>query len=106
MLLNIGPKPDGAIPQQDQEILREIGAWLKINGESIYGTRPWVMFGEGPSETAGGAHQERKNKGGSSKDYRFTTKTITLYTTCLDWPEEDFEIKSLGSDMTEIWNNN
>lgn len=100
LLLNIGPKPDGTIPDQDQIILREIGKWLSINGESIYGTRPWVMFGEGPSKTAEGAHQERKNKGGTSKDYRFTTNGNTLYATCMDWPDEDFNMAALGLDST------
>ncbi len=100
LLLNIGPKPDGTLPVQDRDILLEIGKWLKLNGESIYETRPWIIFGEGPSQTASGAHQERKNQGGTSKDYRFTTKGNTLYAVCLDWPEEDFTIKSLGRDST------
>jgi alpha-L-fucosidase len=48
LLLNIGPKPDGTIPDQEQEILREIGRWLDVNSEAIYGTRPWQVYGEGP----------------------------------------------------------
>lgn len=101
LLLNIGPKPDGTIPDEDQEILGEIGKWLKLNGEAIYSSRPWIKFGEGPSKTTEGAHQERKNKGGTSKDYRFTTKGNTLYAICMDWPDEDFKINSLGMDLTK-----
>lgn len=101
LLLNIGPKPDGTIPKEQQNVLLEIGKWLETNGESIYGTRPWITFGEGPTKTTAGAHQERKNRGGSSKDYRFTVKGNTLYATCLDWPDEDFSIVTLGKELTE-----
>src|SRR5208283_4523826 len=50
LLLNIGPKPDGTIPEQAERILLEMGRWLEVNGEAVYGTRPWKIFGEGPTE--------------------------------------------------------
>ena len=104
LLLNIGPKPDGTIPSQDIAILSEIGKWLKLNGEAIYATRPWVRFGEGPTQTTSGAHQERDNQGGTSKDYRFTSKGNALYAICLAWPDSDFSIVSLGLDSTKKFN--
>src|SRR5262249_44678345 len=62
LLLNIGPRPDGTIPDEQEHILREIGRWLQTNGEAIYGTRPWRIFGEGPTQVAAGSHTESKNQ--------------------------------------------
>ena len=48
MLLNFGPKPTGDIPEGAQQCLKSIGEWLKINGEAIYDTNPWMIAEEGP----------------------------------------------------------
>ena len=55
LLLNIGPRADGTIPQEVQQLLRAVGAWLATNGEAIYGTRAWRSFGEGPTKVVGGS---------------------------------------------------
>jgi alpha-L-fucosidase len=86
LLLNIGPRADGTIPEHEQEMLREIGSWLKINGEAIYSTEPWKIYGEGPTGTATGHLSEDKNEPFTARDIRFTTKGDTLYATLLDWP--------------------
>ena len=88
LLLNVGPKSDGTIPEDQKQILLQIGAWLKINGEAIYDSKYWKTFGEGPTEVKKGHHSEENNKGLSSKDIRFTSKDNMLYAIVLDWPKE------------------
>jgi alpha-L-fucosidase len=97
LLLNIGPRPDGTIPEPEEEILLEIGRWLAINGEAIYGTRPWKVYGEGPTEVFEGAFQDTKRAGFTAQDVRFTTKGDALYAICLGWPEGQATITSLGA---------
>jgi len=96
MLLNIGPKADGTIPEPEQQMLREIGAWLKINGEAIYGTRPWHTFGEGPTRPAAGSFSDKEKPPFTAQDIRFTTKGKTLYAIALAWPDNgSLLVKSL-----------
>jgi alpha-L-fucosidase len=87
LLLNIGPRPDGTIPEPDDALLREIGAWLAKNGEAIYGTRPWKVFGEGPTAVVEGPFADTKRKAFTAEDIRFTSKGETLYAIPLAWPD-------------------
>jgi xylan 1,4-beta-xylosidase len=87
LLLNVGPRPDGTIPEQAQRILREVGAWLKVNGEAIYATRPWIRYGEGPTQVSAGSFQEGRAKPYTSQDFRFTVADGHLYAIELAWPE-------------------
>ena len=104
MLLNIGPKADGTIPGHEQQMLREIGAWLRINGEAIYGTRLWKKSGEGPTQIAAGSFSDGKKPEFTSEDFRFTTKGRALYAIALAWPDNRrLVIKSLaGSDIKRV----
>jgi len=96
VLLNVTPTAEGVIPQEVKDRLLEMGSWLKMNGEAIYGTRTWKVFGEGPAEVIEGHLSERDNADNTAKDIRFTTKGDYLYALVLDIPQEDIVIKSLG----------
>jgi len=87
MLLNVAPAPDGTIPEPQKERLRGIGAWLRLNGEAIYGSRPWLIYGEGPTQTLVGHLADVKFNGFTSADIRFTTNHGFLYAIALGWPE-------------------
>jgi len=97
LLLNIGPRPDGTIPAGDAAILREIGGWLEVNGAAIYNTRPWHVFGEGPTEVIEGPFADTKRQSFTSQDIRFTVGDHALYAICLAWPDSAVIIQSLGA---------
>jgi alpha-L-fucosidase len=97
LLLNIGPRSDGTIPEPEVETLQEIGRWLKVNGDAIYGTRPWRRFGEGPTDVAEGYFTDTQRTPFTSADIRFTTKGDTLYAICLGWPEHAWRLESLST---------
>jgi alpha-L-fucosidase len=96
LLLNIGPRSDGTITDEETNVLLETGKWLQVNGEAIYGTRPWKIYGEGPTESASGEFKSQKPY--TSRDLRFTIKGDTLYviTLALPAPQELLTISSLG----------
>ena len=100
LLLNVGPKPDGTIPDEEQKILREIGQWLKVNGEAIYGTLPWREFGEGPTQIPAGQFSDN-DVTFTARDIRFTAKGNTLFAITLGEPEGVVEIQALAKEKIE-----
>ncbi len=87
LLMNVGPRSDGTIPEQVQTILRDIGSWLKVNGDAIYGTRAWSKYGEGPTAIVEGSFHDTDVKPYTPQDFRFTTKSNALYAIEMAWPE-------------------
>ena len=102
LLLNIGPKADGTIPEEAKNILETIGAWLSTYGDAIYATRPWVVYGEGETENSGDTYQYK------GSDIRFTKSKDDkkLYITALGTPENDnITVKTLNKrswDTSEV----
>lgn len=91
LLFNLGPRADGTLPEEQKRLLADAGKWLRINGDAIYGTRPWTRLGEGTLDLARGQRY-------SAREIRFTTKGDTLYALFMAWPEEgEGVITSLAS---------
>ncbi|MDD4570801.1 MAG: alpha-L-fucosidase [Tepidanaerobacteraceae bacterium] len=97
LLLNIGPRADGTITDEQKSVLLSIGEWLDINGEAIYGTRPWKKFGEGETESTKGSFSDNKAVAYTAQDMRFTKKGNDLYVTALNWSDKIL-VKSLDKE--------
>ncbi|MBE7070628.1 MAG: alpha-L-fucosidase [Ruminococcaceae bacterium] len=95
LLLNVGPKPDGSITDEETEVLEEIGNWMKVNGEGIYGTKPWKQFGEGKTNNEAGSFKDNDEKEFTPDDFRFTYKDGFLYAFCMKPQSKEFLIRSL-----------
>jgi alpha-L-fucosidase len=94
LLLNIVQYADGSLPRESERLMQELAPWMKVNGEAIHGTRPWKLFGEGPTSTNAGAFQESADY--TARDIRFTTKGNTLYAITLGEPSGSVAIASLA----------
>ena len=93
LLLNIPVRGDGTIDELELAVVGDIGKWMKVNSEAIYGTRPWKVFGEGPAIASAAplnaqGFNEGKGKPLGAADFRFTTKGDTLYAIFFGWPED------------------
>ena len=102
LLMNIGPRSDGTIPDKVQQVLLSVGGWLKINGDAIYGTRPWRTYGEGPTKPTPGQFHDTDVLNYTAEDFRFTTKGNDLFAIELAWPPatgsaSEAVVKSLSS---------
>jgi alpha-L-fucosidase len=95
LLLNFPVRPDGTLDDDEIKILDELAAWMPVNGEAIFGTRPWKVYGEGPSTTEApqkgqfGGDADTRSKPYAAKDIRFTKKGDILYAVALGWPDDN-----------------
>ncbi|MFN3538068.1 MAG: alpha-L-fucosidase, partial [Brevundimonas sp.] len=102
LLLSIPQRGDGSIDAEEAAILGDMASWMAVNGEAIHGTRPWRVWGEGPTEIREGMHGEGAVGPFTAADVRFTAKGETLYAIAMDWPEDGqpLRITSLGRRAT------
>jgi alpha-L-fucosidase len=107
LLLNIPVKGDGTIDSDEEAILESMASWMAVNSQSIYGTRPWSVYGEGPSTTS---NQDKGHFGGLSDvsktpfapdDFRFVVKGNVLFVSALGGLEKSALIKSLATGTTK-----
>lgn len=100
LLLSVPIRGNGTIDEKETAILEGIKEWMDVNGMSIYGTRPWKTFGEGPvAETSNPLNAQgfNENNNYSSEDIRFVQRNDTVFTTVMRWPtNRDVLIKSFG----------
>ncbi len=94
LLINIGPKPDGTITDEETEVLLTMGKWLKTNGDGIYGTTFWKQFGEGEVNSEDGFFKDSDEKAFTTEDFRFTYKNGYLYVFQMR-PSKTIKIKTL-----------
>ena len=101
LLLNVVQTPEGDLEPDVLKIVEGIAGWTSANGDAIYATRPWKIYGEGPSTIKSNQKKGRfgglsDTRGFQSTDIRFTTKGNDLYAFCLGTPTADIRIESLG----------
>ncbi len=117
LLLNVGPKADGTIPDEDKQILRAIGAWMKVNGEAIRGAKPWRVSAEGGTQVKEGGFTDGEETRFTSEDIRFTANGSSVYAICLNMQGKNKikvrslhifnavvkDVKMLGSEKPVKW---
>jgi alpha-L-fucosidase len=103
LLLSIPVRGDGSIDSIEVAFLKGMGKWMDINGEAIFDTRPWLIYGEGPTKVKAGTFNEKATKSFASEDIRFTIKGKTLYAFVMKWPETNNTlIKSLAVNSPQL----
>lgn len=108
LLLSVPLRGDGSIDTEALKTVEGIASWMEVNSESIIGTRPWKVFGEGPAmegvaPLSGPGFNEGKNKPLTAEDIRFTTKAGIIYAIIMGWPETgNILIKNLKKDKHGI----
>ena len=95
LLLNVGPKADGSIAEGDRKILQDLGAWLKVNGEAINGSKVWRVSKEGDTQDVEGQFQDQSAKKYNETDFRFTAGNGAIYAFAMNYTG-NVCIKSLG----------
>ena len=103
LLLNVGPKADGSFEPDETRLLHRIGDWLAVNGEAVYGTRPFAVSGEGPTEVRDSFLSDARRADFTERDIRFTTRADLVYAAALRWPADGtLLIKTLAEGSPQL----
>jgi len=104
--LNIGPTGEGLVPSQSAYNLKEVGKWLAVNGEAVYGTQKWNISREGPTEVNMKSTPDRAKKGFdvkfTSEDFWFTKKDDVIYAISIEKPMDKVIVKSFNNEIGKI----
>jgi len=105
LLLNVVLRPDGSLDAEVETMLEQLAAWTAVHGEAIYGSRPWLIYGESAVKVKGGAFNESFKY--NAKEIRFTTQGATLYAIALGWPDDGMLLvrslaKPAGTDINNL----
>ncbi|MBI1388981.1 MAG: carbohydrate-binding protein [bacterium] len=104
LLLNVVQRPDGSLDPEVEQMLQDLADWSDVHGEAIFGSRPWLVYGESTVRVKGGAFKEDFQYDAS--EIRFTTKGDTLYAIALGWPEDGrITVRSLAKPAGQSVNN-
>jgi len=108
LMLNIPVRGDGSIDELERKIVEDIGVWINANADSVFGTRPWKIFGEGPAQKEAAAlsaqgFNEGKGKPFSHEDVRFCIKGKTLFATVMGWPKDGSALITSLSEGSEYY---
>jgi len=108
LMLNIPVRGDGSIDELERKIVEDIGVWINANADSVFGTRPWKIFGEGPAQKEAAAlsaqgFNEGKGKPFSHEDVRFCIKGKILFATVMGWPKDGSALITSLSEGSEYY---
>ena len=98
-ILNVPGRPDGTVDSKELAVLDGITAWMQVNAEAIFDTRPWKIYGEGPNRVKSGSFQGESISALGAKDIRFTRNKANtiIYAIALGWPQDAILVQSLGT---------
>lgn len=102
LLLSVPQRGDGSIDAEEEKMLAGMTAWIAVNGEAVFASRPWARYGEGPVRPVEGMMNEARTSAFTAQDLRFTVREGKLYAAVMVWPKEPLRIASLAAGASPV----